>query len=233
MALAQKFGKGSAGGGDGGCSPLEIIIGELNYNVERKGANILITVCHEIGRATAEAAGYGTVCGPFLSAVQRLVPGTTGYAVKYPADFSSSSPDKGVADTLRHFEAQVKACPKQKYVFSGYSQGAVVMHRAAVKMDKSLLRDRVIGTVTFGDGGQQATKEKPIYNSPVGPIPVWPPELDGKIKFNCVKGDLTCTPGGTSTLAHLSYGSGTYVQDSAKFVQQQFQKLQSSSALQI
>jgi cutinase len=99
------------------------------------------------------------------------------------------------------------------------------MHRAAVKMDKALLRDRVIATVTFGDGGQQATKSKPMYNSPVGPIPVWPAELDGKIKFNCAKGDLTCTPGGKSTLAHMTYGSGTYIQDSARYVQQQFQKL--------
>ena len=165
------------------------------------------------------------MCGPFLRAVQRVVPGTTGYAVKYPADFISSSPDKGVTDTLQHFARQAKACPGQKFVFSGYSQGAVVMHRAAVKMDKSLLRDRVIATVTFGDGGQQATKARPMYNSPVGPIPVWPAELDGRIKFNCAKGDLTCTPGGKSTLAHMTYGSGTYIQESAKYVQRQFQAL--------
>jgi hypothetical protein len=64
------------------------------------------------------------------------------------------------------------------------------MHRAAVQMEKSLLKNRVIAAVTFGDGGQLATKEKPSYNSPVGPIPVWPDELDGRIKFNCVPGDL-------------------------------------------
>lgn len=64
-----------------------------------------------------------------------------------------------------------------------------MMHRAAVKMDKTLLKNRVVAVVTFGDGGQLATKEKPIYNSPVGQIPVWPAELDGKIKFNCVPGD--------------------------------------------
>jgi cutinase len=150
--------------------------------------------------------------------------------VKYPADFSSSSPDKGVADTLAHFQRQVKACPDQKYVFSGYSQGAVVMHRAAVKMDKSLLKERVIATVTFGDGGQQATKARPVYNSPVGPIPVWPSELDGRIKFNCAKGDLTCTPGGKSTLAHMTYGTGSYISSSASYVQRQFQALGGSKS---
>jgi cutinase len=98
------------------------------------------------------------------------------------------------------------------------------MHRAAVKLSKDILANRIIATATFGDGGQQATKAKPLYDSPVGPIPVWPEELDGKIKFNCAKGDLTCTPGGTSTAAHLSYGSGTYIQDSANFVKQAFAK---------
>lgn len=58
------------------------------------------------------------------------------------------------------------------------------MHRAAVKLDKGILKDRIIATATFGDGGQQASKAKPIYESPVGPIPVWPDELDGKIMFN-------------------------------------------------
>jgi cutinase len=177
-----------------------------------------------IARATTESAGYGIVCGPLLTAVQKLIPGTTGYAVKYPADFSKTSPDVGVADTLRHITERAAACPQQKYVLSGYSQGAVVMHRAAVKMDPAILKDRIIATATFGDGGQQATKAKPIYDSPVGPIPVWPDELDGKIKFNCAKGDLTCTPGGSSTLAHMTYGTGSYISDSAKFIQQAFQK---------
>jgi cutinase len=98
------------------------------------------------------------------------------------------------------------------------------MHRAAVKLDPTILKDRIIATATFGDGGQQATKAKPVYDSPVGPIPVWPDELEGKIKFNCAKGDLTCTPGGSSTLAHMTYGTGTYISDSAKFIQQAFQK---------
>ena len=98
------------------------------------------------------------------------------------------------------------------------------MHRAAVKMDKAVL-NRIIATVTFGDGGQQATKANPIYKSPVGPIPVWPEELDNRIKFNCAKGDLTCTPGGTSTAAHMTYGTGSYISDSAKFVQEQWKKL--------
>jgi hypothetical protein len=142
-------------------------------------------------RGTTEAQGPGALGGgsQFINAVKKVVPGTTAYAVKYPASFGASSPDIGVQDTLKYFETKPKECPQQLYVMSGYSQGGVVMHRAAVKMDKGLLKNRVVAAVTFGDGGQLATKEKPLYNSPVGPIPVWPSELDGRIKFNCVPGD--------------------------------------------
>lgn len=46
----------------------------------------------------------------------------------------------------------------------------------------------------------------------------------------CAKGDLTCTPGGSSTLAHMTYGSGSYISDSAKFVQQAYQSAKGASA---
>jgi Cutinase len=173
-----------AGGNAVGCSPLEIVIGMQALSPRVCTFQLQHLTLAIPARATTESAGYGIVCGPLLTAVQKLVPGTTGYAVKYPADFSKSSPDVGVADTIKHINERAAVCPEQKYALSGYSQGAVVMHRAAVKLDKSILKNRIIATATFGDGGQQATKAKPIYDSPVGPIPVWPDELEGKIKFN-------------------------------------------------
>jgi cutinase len=142
-------------------------------------------------RGTTEAQGPGSLGGgsQFINAVKKLIPGTTFYAIKYPASFSSDSPNVGIKDTLRYFDTKPKECPEQLYVLSGYSQGGAVMHMAAVKMDKNLLKNRIVAAVTFGDGGQLATKQNPVYNSPVGPLPVWPEELDGRIKFNCVPGD--------------------------------------------
>ncbi|KAF2434965.1 alpha/beta-hydrolase [Tothia fuscella] len=186
----------------GDCSPLEIVY----------------------ARATLEAQGLGVLGGPLLAAVKREVPGATAYAVRYPASGGDASPIKGIEDVLRYFETKPKACPQQKYVLSGYSQGAVVMHRAAPKIEKAILKDRVIATATFGDGGQQATKEKPVYNSPVGPIPVWPEELDGKIIFNCNGKDLTCNPKGDSTADHLKYTSKDYIPKSAKFIGDAYKK---------
>jgi cutinase len=149
-----------------------------------------------IARGTTEPQGYGTIGGgtKFVDAVKKAIPGATAYDIKYPATAGPESQATGVQDTLKYFETMPKACPNQLYVLSGFSQGGLVMHRSADKMDKTLLKTRVVAAVTFGDHGQQATKEKPIYNSPFGPIPVWPAEIDGRIKFNCAAGDpVSCT----------------------------------------
>jgi cutinase len=72
--------------------------------------------------------------------------------------------------------------------------------------------------------------EKPTYNSPVGPIPIWPAELNGKIHFACVPGDMTCTPGAsavTGLLSHITYTTGSYIPESVKFIQQQWSKQKS------
>lgn len=66
-----------------------------------------------------------------------------------------------------------------------------MLHRAAVDFGPEI-HARIVAAVTFGDGGQQATAANPVYDSPVGPIPRWPDEMEGKYMFNCVKGDLVC-----------------------------------------
>lgn len=102
------------------------------------------------------------------------------------------------------------------------------MHQAAIKLDKAILRNRIIATATFGDPGQKATKAK-AGTSPGGNAPIWPAELVGKIKFNCNKGDPTCTPGGSNIMAHANYLSGSFVQDSAKYIQKKFLKSRGGS----
>jgi cutinase len=148
--------------------------------------------------------------------------------VNYPSNWASSSPAAGAADVIRYFSTKPQQCPDQKYVLSGYSQGAIVMHQAAIKLDKAILRNRIIATATFGDPGQKATKAK-AGTSPGGNAPIWPAELVGKIKFNCNKGDPTCTPGGSNIMAHANYLSGSFVQDSAKYIQKKFLKSRGGS----
>jgi hypothetical protein len=48
-----------------------------------------------------------------------------------------------------------------RFVLGGYSQGAVVVHRAAVQLSPEIL-SKVIATATFGDGGQQTSGAEPV-----------------------------------------------------------------------
>jgi cutinase len=111
-------------------------------------------------RGTIEPqSSYGPLVGDsFISQLKRAIPEMSFYNVVYPAGMGSSSPDQGVSDTLKRLQSQAVKCPNQKFVLGGYSQGAVVMHRAAVKMSPEILA-RIVATATFGDGGQQATRE--------------------------------------------------------------------------
>jgi cutinase len=138
--------------------------------------------------------------------------------VAYPAGMTASSKTEGVAKTLAHVQAQAAACPAQKFVLVGYSQGADVMHNAAAKIPAAL-HPRIVAAVMFGDPGNTG----PAAKSPLGgTVPVFPKALADRLMENCAKGDPVCG-GGSNILAHLTYGVGSYMSESAKYIQKQFQ----------
>jgi cutinase len=138
--------------------------------------------------------------------------------VAYPADMKANSKIEGVSKTLSHVTAQAAACPNQKFVLVGYSQGADVMHSAAVKLPADL-HPRVVAVVMFGDPGNMG----PSAKSPLGgTVSVFPRALANRLMENCAKGDPVCGAG-SNILAHLTYGTGNYMSESAKYIQKQFQ----------
>ena len=60
-----------------------------------------------------------------------------------------TSEDKGVADILNQITMMAKACPNQKYVLGGHSQGGVVTVRAIPSIPKDIL-PRVLAVTMFG-----------------------------------------------------------------------------------
>ena len=140
---------------------------------------------------------------------------------QYPASVGCDSAQIGAADTLSHLTAISAACPDQKYVLVGYSQGAGVIHLAAPKIPTSLY-DRIVALVMYGDGGNPG----PSFSDPprTTTIPAFPDALNQKLKENCAFGDPVCS-NGTSINAHLSYNApnATYISGSAEYIQQQLQ----------
>jgi cutinase len=81
-------------------------------------------------RGTGEQANpYGAILGNTLvTDLQQDVPGTSAYGVNYPATIiEPSSVQSGNSDLVSHITAQAASCPQEKFVLSGYSQGANVV----------------------------------------------------------------------------------------------------------
>jgi cutinase len=88
---------------------------------------------------------------------------------------TSTSVSTGSADVVQRLTEQDKACPDEKFVLVGYSQGASVMRNAAPKIPKSLY-PKVIALAMFGDPGLKRGQK-------------FPEELQPKLFENCAPGD--------------------------------------------
>lgn len=156
-----------------------------------------------------------------VPAVQKLIPSATGYAVPYPADASESSVPTGVAAVQSHLSSQTTACPDQKYVIVGYSQGAVVSHDALGNLSSvaPAALGKIIGLVMFGDPYLKSANPTDPNGRPISPFPA---QLQGDVYENCNVDDPVCSPSGINILAHLGYASGSYISDSANFINQQY-----------
>jgi len=157
---------------------------------------------------------------PLYEAVHALYPQATGHAVNYPASFAVNSKTLGTEAVLKHLQEQSAKCPQQKFSLVGYSQGADVMHGAAVKLPATLL-PAVTSIVLFGDPGNRG----PNVKSPLGgTVPPIPEVLAVKVKQNCEKGDPVCTNSGTVVGDHLVYMEPArgHIKSSAEYIIQAF-----------
>jgi Cutinase len=113
--------------------------------------------------------------------------------------------DAGIGDAVSLAEQTVSSCPETKLVLAGYSQGAMVMHQAELRLAaagrRAVLR-QIAGTLLLGDGdrvpstrarefGSSAARAEGIrtYLHGVTPHDV---ELPARTANICNAGDLVC-----------------------------------------
>lgn len=154
-----------------------------------------------IARGTVEPGYLGAAIGDPLYAVlsAQLPVDTTAHRVEYPADLLvPTSMIDGTRAMTGHLIHQAAACPDQRFVLVGYSQGAVVTHGVLGSAPlpgawvlPPELSSRVVAVLLFGDplrliGGTVA----PMY-------------ADRTANY-CAAGDPVCA-GGVFPAAHGSY----------------------------
>ncbi|QLH24783.1 cutinase family protein [Streptomyces sp. Rer75] len=159
-------------------------------------------------RGTFEPGNLGFIVGdPVYSALQKKITGKTlsSYKVNYPANLSLTSAAQGNADVVNHVKSQAAACPNQRFVLVGYSQGAnVVDNSIGISSAGAVVGSPIVATIPAALEPKVAAVL--LFGNPIRAIgkSVTGTYQSRTIDF-CAKGDPICQSGGLDVGAHLGY----------------------------
>ena len=192
--------------------------------------------------STTESANMGTtVAGPFFAfreELEKRQPGATieGFGLRYPALpvpsvwgslFGNSWNEyedsfwEGAGNVAIGVREASEACPKEKVVLAGYSQGALAIHLALTDLMGSTELAHVSGVILIADPenrgddtniekwGSAKTNADGLYTKVFGHslTAVTPSTLKGHEVEYCHNHDIVCAPGlGAGASEHTDYG---------------------------
>ncbi|MFD3595212.1 cutinase family protein [Nocardia sp. NPDC058640] len=150
----------------------------------------------------------GVVVGnPVYAAINDALPGTVdAYRVAYPANFDQpASVQKGNTDLVDHVVKQAAACPDQRFVLVGYSQGANVVDNAiGISSEGAKVGGPIVATLP-----QQVESRIAVILLFGNPIRGIGKEITGPYAERtldiCNDNDPVCDPDGSDWNAHTSY----------------------------
>lgn len=164
-----------------------------------------------VARGTGEPGTLGTFVGdPVFAALRSKITTKTltAYPVNYPASLAQpTSVQAGNADAVAHLVAQAAACPGQRFILVGYSQGAnVIDNSIGISSDGAVVGGPVVATIPAALASRVAAIL--LFGNPIRALgkSVSGPYTARTDDF-CADGDPVCQLGGFNPLAHLSYGS--------------------------
>ncbi|KAL1697280.1 Alpha/Beta hydrolase protein [Schizophyllum commune] len=159
--------------------------------------------------------GLDSVGEPLAAGLAREIPGLTSLGLPYNTSAEYLvTPAQGarlLADTL---ETQAVACPDQRFILSGYSKGAMVVHLASLDLSTEE-KAKVCGVSVFGD----PYDEDGILGI-LGLDDDWPiqdPVVGGNVIEFCNKNDIFCD-GGLDVDAHRAYPTDGSVDKAVAFL---------------
>ncbi|MFF5363265.1 cutinase family protein [Streptomyces scabiei] len=159
-------------------------------------------------RGTFEPGTLGFIVGdPVYAALQQKIAGTSlsSYKVNYPADLSPTSAAQGNADLVNHVRSQAAACPNQRFVLVGYSQGAnVVDNSIGISSAGAVVGSPIVATLPAAL--EPRVSAVLLFGNPIRAIgkSVTGTYQSRTIDF-CAAGDPVCENGGGDVGAHLGY----------------------------
>jgi cutinase len=233
IVLVLVLGTGSSVAAPHGCRDVMFIGARGSGEPLRvKKGRQLVTVYHGVGKPVDYMAGllekdvsaYGETMGILpvnynADSVDELKPSKKELAAMVaagptgaPAIFEAknlrpyeASIAQGVTNTLGAIHGALDGCPETELVLAGYSQGAMAIHQAELRLEREgdeEALNAIGGTLLLGDGDRAPnTRAKIFGGAPAGgegvqvyfgrfkPIDVPEPETTAEI---CVTGDIVC-----------------------------------------
>ncbi|MEO3788245.1 cutinase family protein [Actinocorallia sp. B10E7] len=193
-------------------------------------------------RGTFEPQSGSWLQKPIGDRIAEALPGRTKYTeLVYPAAPNfDTSPEAGVTALVKLLNDESAACPDQRYVLIGYSQGAQVTGDSLVPPANRLVGKnageisaavpgKIAAVVLYGDprfvAGEPYNAGTP-ESGKNGDKPRTKGELAAyadRMKDYCAKGDFVCQGSTGNALAHLTYFFDGTNDQGARFAIQQVQ----------
>ncbi|KAL1753996.1 cutinase [Schizophyllum commune] len=165
-----------------------------------------------IHAAGTSESGLGAVGEPLSGNLTSALPSFAAVGLDYDTSVEYVTTVAEGAQTLADLVAsQASACPDQKFILSGYSKGAMVVHSSTADLTDELI-GKVCGIAVFGDPDDEKGLGA-IY----GLADTWPiadPQVGTNVLEFCNEGDPICD-GGADIDAHLAYSSDGSVPQAA------------------
>lgn len=162
-----------------------------------------------VARGTGEPGTLGIIVGdPVYSALRTRLAGRSlsSYPVNYPASVAPGSASTGNRDLVNHVNSQAAACPNQRFILVGYSQGAnVVDNSIGISSNGAAVGGPIVATIPAAI--EPRVSAILLFGNPIRAIGR---RVTGTYQSRtldtCAIGDPVCGAG-ANVLAHLSYWS--------------------------
>ncbi|POW22736.1 hypothetical protein PSHT_00932 [Puccinia striiformis] len=101
-------------------------------------------------RGTTESQSGSIAYANLIKTVEATIPRGSNVEIQYSSSMEYvKSVEEGIESGAAHLTAQMAKCPDQKYVFVGYSKGAMVIQNMMSKLP--IAADKVVALVMFGN----------------------------------------------------------------------------------
>jgi len=183
-----------------------------------------------IARGTGEPQN-SSVANLMGRAILASIPDSYSNEIIYPASSDPNGPNIGAANAQSQIYDYARACPEDKIVLIGYSQGAVVVGNAIAGAQPvcNEVANNIVAVVLFGDPGRvQGVGVDSDVNGPScnvaanaarsGQSLATIEQYEDRLSEWCNYDDFVCCATGTTFAAHLSYWTDANADAVASYV---------------